>query len=304
MAKKGFRQKLKERQVEEHTLVCVGLDPNQGKIPECIESCSEWEYPKARRIFQWMREIVKETADYASMFKLNSAYYEVIPGGRETLQNLVTYIHVGFQGKIPVFIDCKRGDIDRTQTQYRDAHFGLDKADGINFSPYMGKDCMQYLVDKEQIERAIVGLCYTSNPAARQVQDIILADGRPYWEFIAEATLKWAKDLEIVENAGLVMASAYELPPKGSGIIYSKHLSRCREIVGNEMWFLIPGIGTQSGFIEETVYYGYCGDGSIAINSSSGITEASSGPDFAKKAGQKAMELRDQINKAIEDLNE
>lgn len=289
----GFRQKLKKRQEETGSLVCVGLDPRKEKIPPCIEDCSEWEYPQARRIFLWMKDIIEATADYACMFKPQSAYYEAIPGGRETLQDIVRYIHTAYQGKIPVFLDCKRGDIDRTQKQYGVAHFELDGVDGMNFSPYMGRDCMEFLADDGHKERAIVGLCYTSNPSARQVQDIVLSDGRCYWEFIAETTLKWAQDLGIDENAGLVMAAAYEYP-KGSGKIYSEHLSRCRKIVGRHLWFLVPGVGTQGGFVKETVRAGFYDFGSIAINSSSGITEASPNEDFAEKAGIKAKEMRDQ----------
>jgi orotidine-5'-phosphate decarboxylase len=78
----------------------------------------------------------------------------------------------------------------------------------MNFSPYMGKDCMAQLADKNNPGRAIVGLCYTSNKSAREVQDIKLADGRCYWEFIAERTLAWAEELGIVNDAGLVMAAA------------------------------------------------------------------------------------------------
>lgn len=64
------------------------------------------------------------------------------------------------------------------------------------------------------------------------------------------------------------------------------------------MWFLIPGIGTQGGFIEETVKHSYAGPGSIAINSSSGIIFASQEDDFMEAAAMKARELRDQINHA------
>lgn len=298
--KQGFREKLKLRQQKVGSLVCVGLDPRIEKIPASIEDCSEWPFPEARRIFLWMKEVIKATAEYACMFKLQSAYYEAIPGGRETLQNLVRYIHMGYPD-IPVFLDCKRGDIDRTQKQYGIAHFEYDGVDGMNFSPYMGKDCMQFLADKDHPERAIVGLCYTSNPSARQVQDIVLSDGRRYWEFIAETTLKWAQELGIVENAGLVMASAYEYP-KGSGRIYSEHLSICRKIVGNNLWLLIPGVGTQGGFVRETVVAGFSDFGSMAINSSSGITEASSGPDFAEKSGQRTMELKDQAYNALVEI--
>jgi len=288
---KGFRQKLAERQKEVDSLVCVGLDPLEAKIPDLIRGGQAWS-----RVLIQMEKIIDTTAEYACMFKPQKAHYEAIPEGQKALQGIVDYIHTKYSD-IPVFLDCKRGDIDRTQQRYRIAHFEIDGVDGMNFSPYMGKDCMEQLVDKNHLDRAIVGLCYTSNPSARQTQDVKLVDGRCYWEFIAEVTLHWAEELGITENAGLVMAAAYE-SPKGSGNIFSEHLSRCREIVGDKLWLLIPGIGTQGGFIAETIKASYSGPGTIAINSSSAITFASLGEDFAKASGKKAKELRDQINAA------
>jgi len=156
---------------------------------------------------------------------------------------------------------------------------------------------MERLIDPDHPGRGIVGLCYTSNRSAREIQDVILSDGRHYWEFIAETTLQWAEKFGVVEDTGLVMAAAYE-NPKGSGIVYSDHLTRCRKIVGNKLWFLIPGIGTQGGYVAETVRASFERPGSIVINSSSGIIFASFGKDYAETAGQRARELRDQIRKA------
>ncbi len=292
---RNFRQMLTERQKEVQSLVCVGLDPIIEKMPECIKGKSiknNWQSVEA-----WMCKIIDATAEYTSLFKPQRAHYEAIVNGEKTLQGIVSYIHKHYP-KIPVFLDCKRGDIGRTQQQYRIAHFDIDGVDGMNFSPYMGKDCMEYLVDEANPGKAIVGLCHTSNPSAREVQDIKLRDGRFYWEFIAEKTMKWAEDLNILDNAGLVMAAAYE-HPKESGKIFSHHLSQCRKIVGNKMWFLIPGIGTQGGFVEETVITSHMGPGSIAINSSSGIIFASQGLNFAEAAAQETKKLRDQINKFI-----
>jgi orotidine-5'-phosphate decarboxylase len=94
------------------------------------------------------------------------------------------------------------------------------------------------------------------------------------------------------------MAAAYY--PVGCGNDpMSRHLTRCREIVGDKLWFLIPGVGAQGGCVEETVRAAYCGPGSIAINSSSEIDFASAGEDFAQAAAGKAEELRDQINAAL-----
>lgn len=289
---KGFRQMLKERQKKVGSLVCVGLDPIPEKTPECIKGKNLWS-----RIAVHLREIIDATAQYALIFKPQKAHYEAFPDGQKTLQFIVDHIHNKYPD-IPVFLDCKRGDIGRTQERYRIAHFEIDGIDGMNFSPYMGKDCMEWLVGKNNPGNAIVGLCYTSNPSAREVQDVILSDGRAYWEFMAATVLKWAEELKVVQDAGLVMAAAYE-PKKGSGEIFSWHLSRCREIVGDKLWFLIPGIGTQGGFVEETVKTAYASPGSIAINSSSGITQASLGGDYAEAAALKAKELRDQINQAL-----
>ncbi|PIR13578.1 orotidine-5'-phosphate decarboxylase [Candidatus Falkowbacteria bacterium CG11_big_fil_rev_8_21_14_0_20_39_10] len=300
MTEKGFREKLANRQKAIDSLVCVGLDPLPEKLPRCLKR-KFWLSRKWKAIAQWMIDIVVATAPYASMFKLQRAHYEAFPDGRRALQAIISYIHEFYLG-VPVFLDCKRGDIGRTQQRYRIAHFEIDGADGMNFSPYMGRDCMEYLIDKNHPGRAIVGLCHTSNPAAREVQDVIIQDGRCYWEFIAARTLAWAQAMGIDENAGLVMAAAYE-NPKGSGNIFSQHLVRCREIVGDKLWFLIPGIGAQGGFVKETVMTagsepGKVKPGEIAINSSSGITNASSEEDYAEAAAEEAKKLGDQIRDA------
>jgi len=292
----GFREKLARRQQEAKTLVCVGLDPEMEKMPLILKNKPG---PDAEKVEHWMMNIARATAEYACMFKPQIAHWEDIFDGILALKRLVARIHHEFP-EIPVFLDCKRGDIARTQKHYAGMAFGRNGigADGMNFSPYMGRDCMAALVDKENLGRALVGLCYTSNPDAREVQDVVLADGRKYWEFMAERTLAWAIELEVVENAGLVMAAAYE-NPKGSGQIYSEHLARCRQIVGNKLWFLIPGVGTQGGFVRQTVRASYDGPGTIAINSSSDIIFASSLDDYMPAAGKKALALRDQINDSI-----
>jgi len=288
---KRFRQMLAERQKKINSLVCVGLDPLEEKIPECIHSGETWD-----RIASHMKEIIKATAKYACMFKPQVAHYEAIYKGRKALQSIVEFIHSEYPD-IPVFLDCKRGDIDRTQKQYRIAHFEIDGVDGMNFNPYMGKDCMEQLVDKNHPGRAIVGLCYTSNKSAREIQDVLLYDKVPLWEYVAGVILKWAEELGVVENAGLVMAAAYEIT-KGSGKIYSEHLTVCRRIVGDKLWFLIPGVGTQKGAVPETVKAAFRGPGSIAINSSSGIIFASSGEDFAEAARKEARKLAEQIRES------
>lgn len=287
--KLGFRAMLRARQEKTKSLVCPGLDPLPEKLPAHLRSKAPYSAHLAIDIAMWMMKTVDSTSPFACMYKIQRASWESIPNGENAMRMVIAYIHM-YYADIPVFVDCKRGDIGRTQTQYRITHLEIDAADGMNFSPYMGRDCLEYLTDDNSVQ-SLVGLCYTSNPSSREMQDPVLEKtGEPYWEFVAERTLNWAETLGVTGNSGLVMAAAYE-KPKGSGTIYSSHLSRCREIVGDKLWFLVPGVGTQGGAIKETVKAGFAGWGSMAINSSSDIIFASAGEDFAEAAFEKARQL-------------
>lgn len=288
----GFRARLKARQEKLRGVLCVGLDPLPEKLPQSLNTGN-----LAADITNWMKHIVDATASYATMFKPQKAHYEALPDGEKILQEVVSYIKEKYPD-IVIFLDCKRGDIGRTQERYKVSAFELDGVDGANFSPYMGRECMEFFADQNHKERSIVGLCYTSNPSAREIQNQKLESGEYLWEFVAKRTLAWADDLGITENAGLVMAAAYE-EEKGSGKIKTDHLTRCREIVGDKFWFLIPGVGTQGGFAIETVRASFAGFGSIAVNSSSDINFASSGTDFAEVAARKAKELHEELQKGL-----
>lgn len=279
----SFRKALTDRQRAVGSLVCVGLDPLTEKMPKVYVGQTD-------PVLQWMRDVVDQTAPFASMFKPQHAYWEAIHRGVSSLGLLIVYMRQEYP-TIPIFMDVKRGDIDRTQAQYRVAHFDIEKADGMNYNGYMGRDTLESLIDKNHPGRALVGLGRTSNPRAWEIQDRVGIDGLTNWEFMVQCIHTWSKELGVLADAGVVMGAAHK-DPKDPSKIYSAHLSRARELVGDDLWFLVPGIGTQGGFIEETVKAAYVGPGSIAINSSSGII-------LADDPGGAAEELRDSINLCI-----
>jgi orotidine-5'-phosphate decarboxylase len=64
------------------------------------------------------------------------------------------------------------------------------------------------------------------------------------------------------------------------------------------MTILVPGIGAQGGDIEKTIKAGLNSQNAgLLINSSRGIIFASTEEDFAERAREEAMKLRDEINK-------
>lgn len=311
---------LARRQQEVGSLLCVGLDPQLLHIPYAITAKhnlsedriggfladpSDPQGKTGRRIASafedWMKGVVDATVPYACMFKPQSAFWEAIPGGREAMQRVIRHIHEDYPD-IPVFLDCKRGDIGTTQGAYGFAHLKIDDVDGMNFNPYMGRDCVEALAKLNLPGRAFVGLCRTSNPSAWDIQDAFMGDGRRFYEHVAEQSLSWFDKLGVTENAGLVMGAAHKSsdlllcphwarsPMATVSEIYDGHFYRVRDIVGGKLWFLIPGVGAQGGFEKATVRAAWTGWGSIAVNSSSAISNASRDDDYAEAAARVAEE--------------
>lgn len=293
-----FRKRLASRQAELGSCLCVGLDPDIRKTPMRFKEVQGRVYPEA--VAEWMIEIVEATAPFASMFKLQRAYWENLPfgSGEAAMRKVVEYIRANYP-QIPICIDAKRQDIGRTMEQYRDACFLKDQADAVNCSGYMGSSPFLGLFDEDYPHRSIVNLIYTSNPEARQVQDAAMADGRPLWMHMAEWTLEWA-DSVTMKNTGFVMAAAYT--PEGSQSVHSRHLSECRKIDQGTAWYLIPGYGAQGGALEETIMASWVDYGSIAINSSSGICMASVDSDYAVAAAAAAADVHRKMEACIKSL--
>lgn len=290
MSNRQFRTVLASRQREAKTILCVGLDPLLEKLPPNLRAYLRNDESNAGElVFMWMKDIVDATAPFVCMFKPQRAHWEAITGGIEAMRRIVAYIHEKYPG-IVVFLDCKRGDIDRTQQQYRHAHFKGDGVDGMNFNGWMGADTLKDLFDPEYPGRALVGLGRTSNPRAWEVQDLMLHDGRYNWEMMVDSIMAWAKEFGVIENAGVVMGAAHKSLTDEKKI-YSLHLSVCRERVNSRLWMLIPGIGTQGGAVEQTVVAAFAGPGSMVVNSSSGII-------FAKDPAAEAAKTRDALRAA------
>ncbi|MFA6386814.1 MAG: orotidine-5'-phosphate decarboxylase [Candidatus Paceibacterota bacterium] len=295
----SFREILTARQLETASTLCVGLDPELKKFPLHMQNNGKSD---EENVYDWAVAIIDSTEQWASTYKPQSAFYESIEGGKNALGKIVRYLEKRYP-YIPVLEDCKRGDIGNTQAQYRIAAFHRDKVGAMNFSPYMGKECMSDLFDPMYPGRGIIGLGYTSNPSGRPMQEVRLASGEMYYQFVMRNILEWSYEIGINENGGLVVGAAYDR--WGEGQPYTEHLKNCRKIVGDKLFLLVPGIGAQikgvdqALFVEATVRDGWAGWGSMIINSSREIIYASNGLDFAEAAAFQAEKLHLEIHKAI-----
>ena len=263
-----FIDKLREASQKNNSLVCVGLDTDERKIPSFLKREED-------SVFRFNREIIDSTRDLVCAYKPNMGFYEALgTKGWEALRKTCEYI----PPEIPLILDAKRGDIGNTAHMYARALYEVMKADAVTVSPYMGRDAVQPFLEYE--EKCAFILCLTSNEGAKDFQ-LSLIDGKPLYEIVAEKVLRWNER----GNCGLVV-----------GATYPDQLKRIREIAPT-LPFLIPGVGAQAGEIESTVKYGTDVNGELAvINSSRAIIYASAGQDFASAARSETLRLRDLIN--------
>ena len=272
-----FIEKLRARWQQADSLVCVGLDPDPAKLPDAFVDDED-------ALFSFCRDIVDATAGYACAFKPQIAYFAAHNGGEAALQRLIAHVN-GAHPDVPVILDAKRGDIGSTAAQYAVEAFERYGADAVTLNPYMGRDSADPFLQYN--DRGCVFLCHTSNPGARDFQELTVPDGsgggEPLYQRIARTIAgEWNAD----GNCALVV-----------GATFPEELKVIRGIVG-DMPLLIPGIGAQGGDIEAVVRNGRTADGTgLVINSSRGILYASSGAGYAEAAADAARDLRDAINR-------
>jgi orotidine-5'-phosphate decarboxylase len=255
---------------ENDSLVCVGLDPDISKIPANLRN-------KKTPLFQFNQAIVDATADVVCAFKPQIAYYSASQAERD-LELTIDHIHKNHPG-IPVILDAKRGDIGSTAEKYAQEVFDRYNADAVTVNPYMGADTLQPFLNRA--DKGVFILCRTSNPGARDIQDLD-SHGKKLYQIVAsKAVTEWNYN----SNVMLVV-----------GATYPKELHEIRTIAG-DMPFLVPGIGAQGGDVKRAVTNGKTRNGTgIIINSSRTIIYASNGGDFAEAARNAAIALRDEIN--------
>jgi len=266
----GFIGRLYAAARRNNSLVCVGLDPELEKIPQHIRALPQ-------PLFEFNRRIIDATAQFACCFKPQFAHYAAL-GAEEELLATIRYIHESHPG-LPVILDSKRGDIGSTAAKYAQESFGRYVADAVTVNPYLGSDSVEpYL---KWTDRGVIILCRTSNPGARDFQDLT-HEGKPLYRHVAERV---AKDWNGGGQCMLVI-----------GATYPKELAEIRATVG-ELPFLVPGVGAQGGDVAAAVRAGRTADGlGMVLNSSRGIIYAGGGEDFAEAAREAARKLRDEIN--------
>jgi len=276
----NFIEMLQQAEKLNHSMLCVGLDPEPSRFPVAWRG-------DASRIYDFCSSIVDATKDLVIAFKPQIAYFAA-QRAEDQLERLMAHIK-RVAPNVPVILDAKRGDIGSTAEQYAREAFERYQADAVTLSPFMGFDSIEpYL---RYPDKGAILLCRTSNPGGSDLQNQRLADipGQPLlYEHLARlAQTAWNRNGQL----GLVV-----------GATFPAEIERVRELAP-DLPLLIPGVGAQGGDARATVHAGWRGQagktsGPIIVNSSRAVLYASSAEDFAAAARAVALRTRDELNRA------
>lgn len=268
-------QQLFENIKTKGSFLCVGLDTDLQKIPSFL---LEKEDP----VFEFNKAIIDATAAYCVAYKPNLAFYESNGlKGWASLEKTVSYIRENFPD-IFIIADAKRGDIGNTSSMYANAFFSQMDFDAVTVAPYMGEDSVKPFLNYEG--KWVILLALTSNKGAFDFQYLKEAEsGERLFEQVLQKSKSWGTEQNMMYVVGATKA---------------EELAGIRKIIPNH-FLLVPGVGAQGGSLAEVAEFGLNDRCGLLVNSSRAIIYASKGVDFALKAGEMALETKNEMTQIL-----
>jgi orotidine-5'-phosphate decarboxylase len=263
------KQQLIDQIHQKKSFLCVGLDTDINKIPQDLLAMED-------PVFEFNKQIITKTAEFAVAYKPNTAFYEVYGAkGWQSLERTIQYIKVNYPD-IFIIADAKRGDIGNTSANYAKAFFNTLNADALTVAPYMGKDSVEPFLGFE--DKWVILLALTSNKGSQDFQYLNVGERMLHQQVLQTATT-WASSEKMMFVVGAT---------------HPEELGEIRKMLP-DYFFLVPGVGAQGGDLQTVAKYGLNKECGLLVNSSRGIIYASNGFDFADRAAEEAQKLQRQM---------
>ena len=268
------RQELIDNIRRKRSFLCVGLDTDLRKVPQCI---LKEEDP----IFAFNKAIIDATAPYCVAYKPNLAFYEAEGvKGLAAFEKTVQYLKEHYPDQM-IIADAKRGDIGNTSQMYARTFFETYGVDALTVAPYMGEDSVTPFLGKEG--QWVILLALNSNKGSLDFQLTEDKEGERLFEKVIRKSQQWGTPDNMMYVVGATRGELFT------------DIRR----VAPESFLLVPGVGAQGGSLEEVCRYGMTGDCGLIVNSSRAIIYADSSERFAEAAAEKAREVQQQMNEQL-----
>lgn len=230
--------------VSTNSVVCCGLDPDVSRMPAGIEQNEEG-------VFEFLSTVIELTGNHVCAYKIQKAYYDIYPCGMLLLQRVVAKIRSIAPGAC-IILDSKTGDIAHTMDTYLATYFAIG-VDSIVLNPYMGSDVWCGLKNYPSCAGLVV--VRSSNPASAEIQEAVLADGRPFWQHVLCVLLSAHET--VVPNLLPIIAADADIRTRS-----------IRALIPDDMPVLVAGYGAQGALAEATKPFLNSRRRGILVNSS------------------------------------
>lgn len=271
------REQLIKQIFTKKSFLCVGLDTDQNKMPECIKNSED-------PIFAFNKAIIDATAPYCVSYKPNLAFYECYGlKGLASFEKTISYLKKFYPEHL-IIADAKRGDIGNTSAMYAKTFFDEYNVDALTVAPYMGEDSITPFLEYDN--KWVIVLALTSNKGSHDFQLTQDQNGERLFEKVLRRTQDWGT----IENMMYVVGAT-------QGEMF-KDIRKCAP----QHFLLVPGVGAQGGSLQDVCKYGMNKDCGLLVNSSRGIIYASKDENFAEAAAEKAKELQKEMAIELEKI--
>ncbi|MBS1557516.1 MAG: orotidine-5'-phosphate decarboxylase [Bacteroidetes bacterium] len=265
------RSQLFDQIKKKQSYLCVGLDPDLEKIPPHLLTCDD-------PIFEFNKQIIDATKDFAIAYKPNVAFYECLGArGWESLKKTLDYL----PRECFSIADAKRGDIGNTSALYAKAFFQNMNFDALTVAPYMGEDSVKPFLDFEG--KWVILLAHTSNPGSEDFQLLETRQGKFIYEEVIFAGQRWAT----ADQMMFVVGATHE-----------EKIDSIRRLAPDH-FLLLPGVGAQGANLEVISKEGMNQQCGMIINSARSIIYASAKENFAEAARTEAQKLQQNMSRLL-----
>ncbi len=232
-----YKRKLAAAKFVRKSRLILGLD----LVANTTLYRSEARIDERKRLAEKARSIIRQTSDHVIAYKFNRhlvlplGLYDEIPGMIESIHDL----------GLTAIMDCKINDIGHSNEviakYYLDAGF-----DAVIVNPFVGWDGGLDSVFKVATERSkgIISLCYMSHPGSEEGYGLKVAldekgkKWEPLYIEFARRAKKWEADGVIV------------------GATYPERITEVKNILGDTVPILSPGVGAQGGSASDAIQAG------------------------------------------------
>jgi len=280
---------------------CVGLDTLFDYLPDDMKEGVTTFEGVAERVFDFNKKLIDTLYDIVPSVKVQIAYYEMYGvAGMKAYEETLKY---ATEKGLVVIADAKRNDIGSTASCYAKTFLGETKvnnlslkafpADYVTVNGYLGTDGIAPFVEEcEKNEKGIFVLVKTSNPSSGELQNLVLENGKPVYEYMGNLVEKWGEST--------IGQYGYSAVGAVVGATHPTEASLLRKALPHT-FFLIPGYGAQGGNAEMLKScFGANGLGGV-VNNSRGILTAykKNGGTYYEAARKAAIAMQEDLSKTI-----